>query len=94
MKDCPVCFVAMDEVSRSGVTIDICPKCKGIWLERGELNRLMASAKEYCDEYEGLLKPPNRDYDFSQYHPDEYRGKREKHHKKPGIFGLLEDIFD
>ncbi len=35
MKDCPVCFIAMDEVPRSGVMVDVCPKCKGIWLDRG-----------------------------------------------------------
>jgi len=58
------------------------------------LNRLMASVKEYRDEYEYLHKNPNRDYDYSHYRHDEHRSKHGKHHKKRSIFGLLEDIFD
>jgi uncharacterized protein len=39
--DCPVCGERLKEIERSGVTIDICPSCKGIWLDRGEIDKLI-----------------------------------------------------
>ncbi|MEI6985261.1 MAG: zf-TFIIB domain-containing protein [Rhodospirillaceae bacterium] len=40
---CPNCNVGMVVVPRNGVEIDVCPDCQGVWLDRGELDRLMAS---------------------------------------------------
>lgn len=37
---CPVCKVGMREVEREGVTIDVCTQCRGVWLDRGELEKL------------------------------------------------------
>ena len=31
----------MNEVARDGVLIDVCPKCRGVWLDRGELDKLL-----------------------------------------------------
>jgi len=41
----------MREVEKNGVTVDICPSCKGVWLDRGELEKLMeyAAASAYLD---------------------------------------------
>lgn len=39
---CPVCQGSMKEVSRSGVVIDTCTRCRGVWLDRGELEKLAA----------------------------------------------------
>ncbi|GBF74505.1 hypothetical protein PA598K_02853 [Paenibacillus sp. 598K] len=44
---CPVCEdVRMREVEKDGVMIDVCPDCKGVWLDRGELDKLMAGVRE------------------------------------------------
>lgn len=40
MLNCPVCSTGMTEVEKAGVTIDTCPKCRGVWLDRGELEKL------------------------------------------------------
>ncbi len=40
MLNCPVCSTGMTEVDKAGVTIDTCPKCRGVWLDRGELEKL------------------------------------------------------
>lgn len=40
---CPLCDVAMREVERRGVRIDVCPECRGVWLDRGELEKLLAA---------------------------------------------------
>lgn len=42
---CPVCDEKMKEVERQGVAIDICPGCKGVWLDRGELDKLIEMSR-------------------------------------------------
>ncbi|BDV43624.1 hypothetical protein GURASL_25470 [Geotalea uraniireducens] len=39
---CPVCKVALLMTERFGVEIDYCPQCRGIWLDRGELDKIVA----------------------------------------------------
>ena len=41
---CPDDNSAMQTVDRAGVQFDMCPTCRGVWLDRGELEKLMASA--------------------------------------------------
>lgn len=42
---CPRCEnVVLDELDRDGITIDRCATCRGIWLDRGELEKLLALA--------------------------------------------------
>ena len=43
---CPNCQVGMREVERRGVLIDVCPQCGGVWLDKGELEKLLAEAEE------------------------------------------------
>ncbi len=47
--DCPKCWVAMEkeevEVLGPNIVIDICPKCSGIWLDQGELNKMLRDRK-------------------------------------------------
>ncbi|MEN5170756.1 zf-TFIIB domain-containing protein [Brevundimonas pondensis] len=43
---CPNDNAAMQTLDRNGVQFDMCPTCRGVWLDRGELEKLMASAAE------------------------------------------------
>jgi Zn-finger nucleic acid-binding protein len=47
---CPVCDERLREVEKYGVTVDICPSCKGVWLDRGELEKVtgMEERGEYA----------------------------------------------
>ncbi|MCS7172920.1 MAG: zf-TFIIB domain-containing protein [Armatimonadetes bacterium] len=38
---CPVCQVELRIAERSGIEIDYCPKCRGVWLDRGELDKII-----------------------------------------------------
>lgn len=38
---CPVCDVPLSISSREGVEIDFCPQCRGVWLDRGELDKVL-----------------------------------------------------
>lgn len=39
---CPNCNAAMTEVKRHEVTFDMCPTCRGVWLDRGELEKIIS----------------------------------------------------
>jgi Zn-finger nucleic acid-binding protein len=38
---CPVCITGLQVTERQGIEIDYCPQCRGIWLDRGELDKLI-----------------------------------------------------
>lgn len=42
--NCPKCHVALSMTDRQGVEIDFCPQCRGIWLDRGELDKIIERA--------------------------------------------------
>jgi Zn-finger nucleic acid-binding protein len=46
---CPNDNSGMQKVTREGVDIDICPTCKGVWLDRGELEKLMTAERSEAD---------------------------------------------
>ena len=37
---CPTCGTLLNEVTKAGVLIDVCDGCLGVWLERGELEKI------------------------------------------------------
>jgi uncharacterized protein len=41
---CPVCHVDLVMSERHGVEVDYCPKCRGVWLDRGELDKIVEKA--------------------------------------------------
>jgi Zn-finger nucleic acid-binding protein len=48
---CPRCQSAeLAELDRDGVTIDRCPSCRGIWLDRGELEKLLSRGRSEYNE--------------------------------------------
>ena len=42
--NCPKCNVTLSMTDRQGVEIDFCPQCRGIWLDRGELDKIIERA--------------------------------------------------
>jgi Zn-finger nucleic acid-binding protein len=42
---CPLCTdTVLDVTHRFGIEVDVCPRCRGVWLDRGELDRLLGDA--------------------------------------------------
>lgn len=44
--NCPTCDIELKIADRHGVEIDYCPKCRGVWLDRGELDKILDRATE------------------------------------------------
>lgn len=59
---CPVCDSSLQMTERSGVEIDYCPKCRGVWLDRGELDKIIERSAPVSDVGR-LLEDRDRYYD-------------------------------
>lgn len=46
---CPKCDADLVISDRQGIEIDFCPKCRGVWLDRGELDKIVERAARYKD---------------------------------------------
>jgi Zn-finger nucleic acid-binding protein len=52
--NCPRCeTTTLDERDRDGITVDACSSCRGLWLDRGELEKLIARATREIEELSG-----------------------------------------
>lgn len=88
---CPDSTLVMAE--RQGVEIDYCPTCRGIWLDRGELDKLLDRAASAAPAGPAVPQPPplhsarHRDFEDSDFreHQRYPRGKRKS---------WLHEIFD
>ena len=52
--NCPRCNEDLIQEHRSGVEVDYCPRCKGVWLDRGELEKIAQAEAEGWEEDEGV----------------------------------------
>lgn len=94
---CPVCQVPLAMSDRQGIEIDYCPQCRGIWLDRGELDKIIersaAPAAPSAPVPPRQPQPPEPQpwgqqagYGDSYGHDPRYRQKRRK--------SFLEELFD
>jgi Zn-finger nucleic acid-binding protein len=82
---CPVDGAELVMTERSGVEIDYCPQCRGVWLDRGELDKVIdRAAAQAAPQRPAPVQAGGRRYD-DDYHSKPYRKKRE---------GFLGDLFD
>ncbi len=99
MVKCPNCEVVMNEVLKSGINIDVCPKCMGVWLDKGELDKIIQRSKEeetyfkekYDDDREKRYYDKAKDYRDEDFRNDKYYNNK-GYPRKKGSF--LEDLFD
>jgi Zn-finger nucleic acid-binding protein len=78
---CPVCETSkLQMAERQGVEIDYCPDCRGIWLDRGELDKIIERSAE---DVQGTGDGPKPEGSYKDY-------KKKK--KKKGILDELLDF--
>jgi hypothetical protein len=101
---CPLCRVSLVMSERQGVEIDYCPQCRGVWLDRGELDKILersaaelappaspppTSQAPYPERGHAPSPDYRRDHDRDRDRYDDY--KHHKHHKRRSF---LHDLFD
>lgn len=95
---CPSCGARLVELERSEILIDACPECRGVWLDRGELDRILERERkvasgvrddddDFFEEMGGRRERPHE----RPRHDDRYD---EKSRKKKKRRSMLEDLFD
>lgn len=80
--NCPVCKVELKIADRQGIEIDYCSQCRGVWLDRGELDKIIERSGTRSDG-------PVRDSQ-ERYRNDEYRQANYFRKKK----SFLGEMFD
>lgn len=62
---CPNCEETLVMAERQGVEIDYCPKCRGVWLDKGELDKIIekSSSAESSQQLKSQDEKRNRDHD-------------------------------
>jgi Zn-finger nucleic acid-binding protein len=95
----PIDGSAMKQVHRYGIEIDVCPTSGGIWLDRGELEKLMVLLKEDAlnDQPSTYKEHPKARYtarhDHDDYDDDHYEHNQNRHGRKSKMSRVM-DIFD
>lgn len=91
---CPACKVDLVMADRQGIEIDYCPKCRGVWLDRGELDKIVERSNERPDSRSSRERSrddddrydDHRDSDRRSHGYDEGRPRKRK--------SWLNELFD
>lgn len=93
---CPVCHVPLAMSDRQGIEIDYCPQCRGIWLDCGELDKIIersaAPAQPAAQPAAHPAPPPQQPWGgqpqqhYGHGYDPRYKQKRRK--------SFLEELFD
>lgn len=83
---CPIDETELVMSERSNVEIDYCPKCRGVWLDRGELDKIVARVEKELPNLQGKYKPQDRS---QNYHSDYQKGGHQKRRKS-----WMSELFD
>jgi len=89
---CPKCQGAMRSYERNGVTIDQCQECRGVFLDRGELDRLIDAEEQRYATPPAPDRRPDRDDDRRSDRDDSDHGSRYGGKRKRG--GFLGELFE
>ncbi len=86
---CPVCkTVSLTMAERSGIEIDYCPQCRGVWLDRGELDKIIERAAPTPMPQAVAPAPPYAPPPVHAPHGGHYYKKK----KREGFLGELFDF--
>ena len=89
--NCPACNVVLTMTERQGVEIDYCPQCRGVWLDRGELDKII----ERSDSAPSVPRAPvnTRNYE-PQRDSHNYEDRNEHYGRRKKKKSFLGEMFD
>ena len=101
---CPVDGETLLLSERQGVEIDYCPKCRGVWLDRGELDKLLSKEEDQWREFDRPRPPVREDRDrYDRDDDDRYDrddrdrfplGRPDQRYPRKKKKGFLSEVFD
>ena len=93
--NCPTCNTELKMSERSGIEIDYCTQCRGVWLDRGELDKIIERSIT-----ESMPQQKRPDANDNRYNERERYDDRSKHYNDDKNYGqrkkksFLGDLFD
>lgn len=93
---CPVCEATLTPVDRSGIEIDVCTRCRGVWLDRGELEKLIerAGAAPQPPVVDRGYAPRVEEEPIRRHHDDDDDDDHGRDPRRRRRGGFLGDLFD
>jgi uncharacterized protein len=100
---CPKCGGELVELDRSGVRIDACRNCRGVWLDRGELDQVLererqvvsgADDEDFIREMTGSGQKPKSGYGFDTHTAERIYSDYRAHKKHKKRKSFLDELFD
>lgn len=96
---CPNCNIPLMMTDRKGVEIDFCTECRGVWLDRGELDKIIDLTLDERSVSDSVSAPDTRDYrpaksDKRRQYVDTRDRERYPDNRRKSFVGELFDLFD
>jgi Zn-finger nucleic acid-binding protein len=90
--NCPRCNTNLTISNTHGIEIDYCPNCRGVWLDRGELEKILERSDSYGSSYTGS----NEHHNYTEHHRDQHHDRHDGYgyhsKQKKGFFSELFDF--
>lgn len=93
---CPICDVDLQIAERQTVEIDYCPKCRGVWLDRGEIDKIIerAAAELGPAQPAPVQAMPGQGYQNTAYYDKHHDSHHGGHYQNKRRKSFLEQLFD
>jgi uncharacterized protein len=101
---CPACGGQLVELERAGVHVDACRQCRGVWLDRGELDRIIERERQVVaavdDDEDSFLREmtgqgrSNRGYGLDKHAAERMYSDYRHHRKQKKRKSFLDELFD
>lgn len=96
---CPVCQLPdLLMTERQGIEIDYCPQCRGVWLDRGELDKLIERSSSHATRTDSDWRKEEAssryESDYRRGHDDDEDKRRYEDPHRRKRRGLLGELFD
>lgn len=95
---CPNCQETLVMTERQGIEIDYCPKCRGVWLDKGELDKIIekSAAANSSQQFKQQDEKRKRQYNDNDEDDDAEGGffNRNRNNPEKRKGGFLGDLFD
>ena len=90
---CPVDETTLVMSDRNGIEIDYCPQCRGVWLDRGELDKIIDRSISMPQPAQAPPAPQYQQYD-DRRHPQQQHYPQQGYYKKKRKESWLSELFD